>query len=70
MIKSSLSTAIARKLYNYEEFITVAKEVENTVKSCPLTYQGTDTQDIPLSHSQLACRVGARFDPHASSSAI
>ena len=52
-IKSSLSTAIARKLYNYVEFVTVAKEVEKNVNSHPLTYQGTDTMDIPLRPSQL-----------------
>ena len=34
-IKTSLSSAIARKLYNQEEFTTVIKEVENTF-SAPL----------------------------------
>ena len=53
MIKSSLSTAIDRKLYSYEEFVTIAKEVENIVNSRPLTYQGTDSQDISLNPSQL-----------------
>ena len=52
-IKVCLSTAIARKLFNYEEFVTVIREVENIINSRPLTYQGTDTLDIPLSPSQL-----------------
>ena len=53
IIKVCLSTAISGKLFNYEEFVTVIQEVENIINSRPLTYQGTDTIDIPLSPSQL-----------------
>ena len=52
-VKTSLTTAISRKLFNWEEFLTITKEVETIVNSRPLTHQGTDTQDIPLSPSQL-----------------
>ena len=52
-IKTCLSSAIARKLYNQEEFTTVVKEVENIVNSCPLTYQANDALDQPLIPSQL-----------------
>ena len=52
-IKVSLSAAITKKLYNYEEFFTVIQGVENIVNSWTLTYQGTDSLDIPLSLSQL-----------------
>ena len=45
MIKTCLSSAIARKLYNQEEFTTIVKEVENTVNSRPLTYQANDALD-------------------------
>ena len=53
IIKGCLSTAIARKLLNYEEFVTVIRENENIINSRPLTYQGADTADIPLTPSQL-----------------
>ena len=33
--------------------MTIAKEVEDIANSRPLTYQGTDSQDISLSPSQL-----------------
>ena len=52
-IKTCLSSAIARKLYNQEEFTTVVKEVENIVNSRPLTYQANDALDQPLTPSQL-----------------
>ena len=48
-----LSSAVARKLYNQEEFTTVVKEVENIVNSRPLTYQANDALDQPLTPSQL-----------------
>ena len=53
IIKVCPSTAIAKKLFNYEEFVTVVRETKNIINSRPLTYQGTDTADIPLSLSQL-----------------
>ena len=52
-IKTSLSSPIARKLYNQEELTTVVKEVENIVNSRPLTYQANDALDQPLTPSQL-----------------
>ena len=52
-IKTSLSSVIARKLYNQEEFTTVVREVENIVNGCPLTYQSNDALDQPLTPSQL-----------------
>ena len=52
-IKTSLSSAIARKLFTFDEFTTVIKEVENIVNSRPLAYQGTDAEDVPLTPSQL-----------------
>ena len=52
-IKASLFTAIAKKLFNWKEFMTITKEVETIVNSRPLTYQGMGSQDIPLSPSQL-----------------
>ena len=53
MIKTCLSSAIARKLYNQEEFTTVVKEVENIVNSHPLTYQANDALDQLLTPSQF-----------------
>ena len=53
IIKVCPSTAIAKKLFNYEEFVTVIRETKNIINSRPLRYQGTDTADIPLSLSQL-----------------
>ena len=41
-IKTSLSSAIARKLYNQEEFTTIVEEVENIINSRPLTYQASN----------------------------
>ena len=52
-IKISLSAAIARKLYNQEEFTTIVKEVESIINMRPLTYQSNDTRDQPLTPSQL-----------------
>ena len=52
-IKTCLSSAIARKLYNQEEFTTVVKEVEDIVNSRPLTYQANDALDQQLTPSQL-----------------
>ena len=52
-IKTYLSLAIVRKLYNQEEFTTVVKEVENIVNNHPLTYQANDALDQPLTPSQL-----------------
>ena len=52
-IKTSLSAAITRKLYNQEEFTTIVKEVESIVNVRPLTYQSTDALDQLLSPSQL-----------------
>ena len=54
IIKVCLSTAIARKIFTHEEFVTVIKKVENIINSWPITYQSTDTADIPLTPSQLA----------------
>ena len=54
-IKTSLSTAIARKIYNVEEFTTIVKEVESIVNMRPLTYQSTESHDQPLTASQLLC---------------
>ena len=54
-IKTSLSAAIARKIYNVEEFTTVVKEVESIVNMLPLTYQSTESRDQPLAPSQLLC---------------
>ena len=52
-IKTSLSLAIARKLYNQEEFTTIVKEVESIINMRPLTYQSNDVCDQPLTPSQL-----------------
>ena len=52
-IKTSLSSAIARKLYNQEDFTTIVKEVENIVNGRSLTYQSNDALDQPLTPSQL-----------------
>ena len=52
-IRTCLSSAIARKLYNQDEFTTVVKEVENIVNSRPLTYQANDALDQLLTPSQL-----------------
>ena len=52
--KVCLSTAIARKIFTYEEFVTLVKEAETIVNSRPITYQSADTADISLSPSQLA----------------
>ena len=54
-IKTSLSAAIARKIYNVEEFTTIVKEVESIVNLRPLTYQSTESRDQPLTPSQLLC---------------
>ena len=51
IIKVYLSTAIARKIFTYEEFVTLVKEAETIVNSRPITYQSAD---IPLTPSQLA----------------
>ena len=52
-IKTCLSSAIARKLYNQEEFTAVVKKVENIMNSRPLTYQANDALDQPLTPSQF-----------------
>ena len=52
-IKVALATAISKKLLTLEEFTTVVKESEAIVNNCPLTYQQVDSQDIPLTPSQL-----------------
>ena len=52
-IKVALATAISKKLLTLEEFTTVVKESEATVSNSPLTYQQVDSQDIPLTPSQL-----------------
>ena len=53
IVKTSLTAATSKKLFNWEEFVAIPKEVETIVNCCPLTYQGIVTQDIPLSPSQL-----------------
>ena len=55
-IKTSLSSAIARKLYNQEEFTTIVKEVETIINGRPLTYQSSNALDQPLMPSQLLWR--------------
>ena len=52
-IKVALATAISNKLLTLEEFTTVVKESEAIVSNRPLTYQQVDSQDIPLTPSQL-----------------
>ena len=52
-IKVALATAISKKLLTLEEFATVVKESEAIVNNRPLTYQQVDSQDIPLTPSQL-----------------
>ena len=52
-IKVALATAISKKLLTLEEFTTVMKESEAIVNNRPLTYQQVDSQDIPLTPSQL-----------------
>ena len=52
-IKVALATAISKKLLTLEEFTTVVKESEAIVNNRPLTYQQVDSQDIPLTPSQL-----------------
>ena len=54
IIKVCLSTAIARKIFTYEEFVTLVKEAEAIINCRPITYQSVDTVDILLSSSQLA----------------
>ena len=66
-IKICLSSAIARKLYNQEEFTTVVKEVENIVSSCPLTYQANNALDQPLTPSQLLWGETCPSYPHSCS---
>ena len=58
-IKVALATAISKKLLTLEEFTTVVKESEAIVNNRPLTYQQVDSQDIPLTPSQLiqGCNV-------------
>ena len=53
IVKTCLRSAISRKLFNWEEFSTVVKEVETIVNSRPLTYQSTDASDSPLTPFQL-----------------
>ena len=55
-MKTCLSSAIARKLYNQEEFTTGVKEVENIVNSGHLMYQANDALDQLLTPSQLLWR--------------
>ena len=52
-IKVALATVISKKLLTLEEFTTVVKESEAIVNNRPLTYQQVDSQDIPLTPSQL-----------------
>ena len=52
-IKTSLSAAIVRKLYNQKEFTTIVKEVKSVVNMRRLTYQSNDARDQLLSPSQL-----------------
>ena len=52
-IKVAMAAAISRKLLTVEEFTTVVKESEAIVNNRPLTYQQVDSQDIPLTPSQL-----------------
>ena len=54
-IKTSLSAAIARKIYNIKEFTTIVKEVESIVNMRLLTSQSTESRDQPLTPSQLLC---------------
>ena len=54
IIKIYLSTDIARKIFTYEEFVTIVEEAETIMNSQPITYQSADTADIQLSPSQLA----------------
>ena len=63
-IKTSLSSAIARKLYNQEEFTTIIKEVENIVNGRPLTYQSNDALDQLLTPSQLLWGRNLPIMPH------
>ena len=63
IIKVYLSTAITRKIFTYEEFVTLVKEAETIVNSRPITYQSADTDDIPLSLSQLAWRRSLTLMP-------
>ena len=67
MIKTCLSSAIACKLYNQEEFTTVVKEVENILNSCPLTYQANYVLDQPLTPSQLLWGRNLPIMPHSCS---
>ena len=53
-VKTSLATAISRKLLTFEEFSTIMKEAKNIVNSQPLTYQSDSSRDIPLTPLQLA----------------
>ena len=52
-IKVALATDISKKLLTLEEFTTIVKESEAIVNNRPLTYQQVDSQDIPLTPSQL-----------------
>ena len=54
IIKVCLSTTIARKMFTYEELVTLVKEAENIINSWPIKYQSADIADIPLTPSQLA----------------
>ena len=63
IIKVCLSTAIARKIFTYEEFVTLVKEAEKIINSRPITYQSADTAGILLSPSQLAWRCDLTLMP-------
>ena len=54
-VKTALSSAIARRIYNVEDFTTIVKEVETIVNARPLTYHSTESCDQPLTPSQLLC---------------
>ena len=54
-VKTALSSAIARRIYNVEEFTTIVKEVKTIVNACPLTYQSTESCGQLLTPSQLLC---------------
>ena len=54
-VKTALSSAIARRIYNVEEFTTIVKEVETIVNAGPFTYQSTESCDQSLTPSQLLC---------------
>ena len=55
-IMTCLAVSISRKLFTFEKFTIVVKEVEMIVNNRLLTYQSMDSRDMPLTLSHLIQR--------------